>query len=220
MSSEKLDIIDWHTEASAVIEDVKDHVMSIQISEKLITGTFIFSLLSRRETWKIYGFLIIILDVGIYINLQTLEEEKLTCFLDNSGFKIVGLNFDSCDNEDDNAVYETIQSLIQTLSPAYTQSFGNALVDKLSKLSWAVTCKYNFLFKNFMLANIVLPIIKIDCVLASTSASSSTTGISCLTYPDLGLILFWPFFRRSQALECTLLLAEWCSAPLSLPNTI
>lgn len=32
------DNIDWYTEASAIIEDVKDHVNAIAISEKLITG--------------------------------------------------------------------------------------------------------------------------------------------------------------------------------------
>lgn len=38
MSSGHDDVIDWHDEASAVIMDVKDHVKSIAISEKLITG--------------------------------------------------------------------------------------------------------------------------------------------------------------------------------------
>lgn len=75
-------------------------------------------------------------DVGIYINVQTLEGKELTCFLDGSGFKIVGFNFDECDNEDNaEEVFETIYALIQSYSPAYTESFGNALVDKLNKLS-------------------------------------------------------------------------------------
>lgn len=38
MSSVLVDTIDWHTEAEAVIKDVKDHVNTIAISEKLITG--------------------------------------------------------------------------------------------------------------------------------------------------------------------------------------
>lgn len=71
------------------------------------------------------------------MNVKTLEGKELTCFLDSSGFKIVGLNFDSCDNEDgaDDETYETIYALIQSHSPGYTKSFGNALVDKLNKLS-------------------------------------------------------------------------------------
>lgn len=75
-------------------------------------------------------------DVGVYINVQTLEGKELTCFLDGSGFKIVGNNFDNCDNEDNTeGVFETIYALIQSYSPGYTVSFGNALVDKLNKLS-------------------------------------------------------------------------------------
>ncbi|CRK88234.1 CLUMA_CG002015, isoform A [Clunio marinus] len=113
MSVGNEEIIDWQTEATAVINDVKQHVKAIAISEKLIT------------------------DVGIYINLQTLEGKEFTCFLDAAGFKIVGFNYDCCDNEDtcDDTIYETIYALIQSHSPAYTQSFGNALVDKLTKLS-------------------------------------------------------------------------------------
>lgn len=76
------------------------------------------------------------LDVGIYINLKTLEGKELCSFLDGSGFRIVGESFDSCENEDSEKVYETIYALIQCHSPAYTQSFGNALVDKLNELSW------------------------------------------------------------------------------------
>jgi Protein of unknown function (DUF727) len=67
-----------------------------------------------------------------------LEGKELTCFLDSTGFKTVGFSFDSCDfdeSEDTEQVYETIYAFIESHSPAYTQSFGNALVDKLNKLS-------------------------------------------------------------------------------------
>lgn len=66
---------------------------------------------------------------------MTLEGKEMTCFLDDSGFKIVGFNFDSCDIEDNDEIYETIYALIQSHSTGYTKSFGNALVDKLNKLS-------------------------------------------------------------------------------------
>lgn len=42
MAEAQENIIDWHTEASAVIADVKQHVKSIEISEKLITGNLFF----------------------------------------------------------------------------------------------------------------------------------------------------------------------------------
>jgi hypothetical protein len=38
MSQTHENIIDWHSEATAVIKDVKQHVETIEISEKLITG--------------------------------------------------------------------------------------------------------------------------------------------------------------------------------------
>lgn len=40
MSETQENMIDWHTEATAVINDVKQHVETIEISEKLITGKF------------------------------------------------------------------------------------------------------------------------------------------------------------------------------------
>ena len=46
MSAEQDETIDWHDEATAVIKDVKEHVKIIAISEKLITGSMNFSLLS------------------------------------------------------------------------------------------------------------------------------------------------------------------------------
>lgn len=69
--------------------------------------------------------------------MKTLEGNELTCYLDGNGFKIVGLNFDNCDIEDssEEEIYETIYALIQSRSPEYVASFGNALIDKLNKLS-------------------------------------------------------------------------------------
>lgn len=42
MSGGQENIIDWQTEASAIIADVKEHVKVIAISEKLITGSVSF----------------------------------------------------------------------------------------------------------------------------------------------------------------------------------
>ena len=44
MSDIQENTIDWHIEATAVINDVKQHVESIEISEKLITGKKYFPL--------------------------------------------------------------------------------------------------------------------------------------------------------------------------------
>lgn len=108
MASVQEDIIDWHTEATAVIKDVKEHVKHIAISENLITGS------SSFIVWNFVIYDFVSQDVGIYINLQTLEGKELTCFLDGSGFKIVGDGLDSCDNEDNSEeTFETIYALIQ-----------------------------------------------------------------------------------------------------------
>lgn len=57
MSSEQVEFIDWHTEASAVITDVKDHVKTIEISEKLITGIFFIVSRSGLERFMVFlGF--------------------------------------------------------------------------------------------------------------------------------------------------------------------
>lgn len=56
MSTEHEDIIDWHSEALAVINDVKAHVKSISVSEKLITGKFSFLPLSSSEYLYLSSF--------------------------------------------------------------------------------------------------------------------------------------------------------------------
>jgi hypothetical protein len=56
MSVGQENIIDWHTEATAVIADVKQHVKTIEISEKLITG--IFSLYRLKHEFLIAEILI------------------------------------------------------------------------------------------------------------------------------------------------------------------
>lgn len=48
MSTGHDDVIDWHNEACAVIMDVKDHVKTIAISEKLITGKMSFLVCNKK----------------------------------------------------------------------------------------------------------------------------------------------------------------------------
>lgn len=76
-------------------------------------------------------------DIGVYINVKTLEDKEICIYLNSEGFKVVGFSFDCCDNEDDQdneTIYETIYACIQKFSPGYTKSFGDELVNKLKEL--------------------------------------------------------------------------------------
>lgn len=105
------EIIDWQIEATGVINDIKDHVKLAAISDSLVTdGSCVF------------------------INLKTVEEKIFCILLDSKGFKIVSNKFDTCDEDEDEATYETIYALLQKNSEGYIKSFGNSLIDKLEKI--------------------------------------------------------------------------------------
>lgn len=54
------------------------------------------------------------------------------------GFRVVGDSFDDNQEERVSKYYETIYALLDSLSPGYSQSFGEALARKLSSLDQAV----------------------------------------------------------------------------------
>ena len=100
----------WKAEAQAVIEDVKHHVISLEISEE-----------TQSET-------------SIFMNLTTLEGTKLRLMLSLEGFRVTGTIHNSCDVKDEDEVYETIYALLQTHSPKYVNSFAASLVAALNTL--------------------------------------------------------------------------------------
>ncbi|XP_053979952.1 GSK3-beta interaction protein [Hylaeus anthracinus] len=106
-----LDEEQWKHEAQAVINDVKQHVIDIKVSEKL------------RST-----------NQRIYLNLITLEGLKFCIELSAAGFSIVGNQHDDRSNTG-NVHFETPYCLLDSISPEYKNSFGNSLLDKLKKLS-------------------------------------------------------------------------------------
>lgn len=110
--SDEEQIIDWQTEAQSVINDVKTHVSSIQISD----------LLKSDQT-------------KIYLNVVTLESEDYCVRLDREGFIVAGHGKDSQDLEgEETQKYETPYSLLSTISKKFTESFGNRLISELNKL--------------------------------------------------------------------------------------
>ncbi|XP_076660334.1 GSK3-beta interaction protein [Halictus rubicundus] len=106
-----LDKEQWKLEAQAVINDVKQHVADIKLSEKLqSTNQF------------------------IYLNLTTLEGLRFCIELSGAGFSIVGTQHDNTSNVGTER-FETPYSLLDFVSPQYRNSFGNSLLDKLQQLS-------------------------------------------------------------------------------------
>lgn len=99
----------WKLEAQSVINDIKNHVKIVTISETL------------QSTNKC-----------VFFNLKTLENESLCIELSANGFRIVGNLFDHNDiNKSD--YYETPYSLLNKISPMFTASFRDELLEKLSK---------------------------------------------------------------------------------------
>lgn len=100
----------WKIEAQAIINDINGHVKEAVISTKLKCS-----------------------DSHIYINITTLENQLFCVEVSNLGFRIVGSNYDT-KNQFEADYFETPYSLLNIISPLFRDSFGNTLVDKLSKL--------------------------------------------------------------------------------------
>lgn len=102
--------INWPDEAEAVINDIKNHVRNIFISNVLPST-----------------------DLEIYLNCETFEQKRLTIRLSGDGYQIIGNDFNRIDDE--KAVpYETPYALLNQISPGYVESFGNALSAALFNL--------------------------------------------------------------------------------------
>ncbi|XP_076238926.1 GSK3-beta interaction protein [Calliopsis andreniformis] len=114
MTEEEVKVLDeeqWKLEARVIVNDVKQHVTDINVSEKL-TST----------------------NRAIYLNLTTLEGLKFCVELSSAGFTIVGNQHDD-KSSSGNEYFETPYSLLDFVSPQYRSSFGGSLINKLQKLS-------------------------------------------------------------------------------------
>lgn len=107
-----LQTVNWIDEANHVIQDVKDLVQMIQISD------------DQPD------------DKCVYLNLITKERRDYTIKLCELGFCVVSrkINSPNVINESDIVYYETPYSLLSTISNSYCESFGNKLRQKLEKL--------------------------------------------------------------------------------------
>jgi len=105
-----LDEEGWKDEARGVIRDIEAYVTSVSVAENIPST-----------------------NSQIFLNLLTKENNKYTIALSSEGFKVVGYSFDTADI-DGETVYETPYSLLDNLSPAYREAFGNDLTTQLLKL--------------------------------------------------------------------------------------
>jgi hypothetical protein len=100
----------WKTEATAVIQDIQEHVQNVGISDKI------------QST-----------NQCIYINVTTMEGNKYCIQLSANGFRTVGNAYDS-KTEPSNRHFETPYALLNHISPSYRIVFGNSLLKKLEDI--------------------------------------------------------------------------------------
>ena len=77
-------------------------------------------------------------DCQIYLNITTVEDQKITVELSGQGFCIVCQNaYDTIQNQEapPSDYFETPYSLLDKISPGYRKAFGDNLEKALRKLS-------------------------------------------------------------------------------------
>lgn len=108
------ELLNWESEANAIIRDVKDHVADIFVSSAIP---------SNRSQ--------------IFLNVTTLEQERICVRVSCEGFRVVGKDHDRQlpDEELDTETFDTPYALLGQVSNGYTNSFGNCLSNALMKLA-------------------------------------------------------------------------------------
>lgn len=101
--------LDWYAEAKSVIKSERSLLYSIDISP--LTTSY-----------------------GVYLNIETLENQKFCVLLNNRGFRVVAKAFDQ-DNNNSQISYETQSALLSNISKSYCQKFNELVVAKLNKFS-------------------------------------------------------------------------------------
>ncbi|KAB0403345.1 hypothetical protein E2I00_015862, partial [Balaenoptera physalus] len=108
---EGTDMKDMRLEAEAVVNDVLFAVNTMFVSKTLRCA-----------------------DDVAYINVETRERNRYCLELTEAGLRVVGYAFDQVGDHLQTPYHETVYSLLDTLSPAYREAFGNALLQRLEAL--------------------------------------------------------------------------------------
>ncbi|KAJ8797090.1 hypothetical protein J1605_001900 [Eschrichtius robustus] len=78
-----------------------------------------------------------------YIDVETRERKRYCLELTEAGLGVVGCAFDQVDDHLQTPYHETVYSLLDVLSPAYREAFGNALLQRLeTEKGWTVMTKF------------------------------------------------------------------------------
>lgn len=108
---------DWITEAKSVID-----------SERLLLNRIDISSLTASD--------------GVYLNIETLENQSFCVHLNCRGFRVVARDFDQ-DNNISQTFYETQFALLTNISPNYSRRFNELVAAKLQELIGSCKSKDN-----------------------------------------------------------------------------
>eukprot|EP00069_Balaena_mysticetus_P005771 bmy_18228T0 len=120
LKTARSDMKDMRLEAEAVVNDVLFAVNTMFVSKTLCCA-----------------------DDVAYINVETRERNRYCLELTEAGLGVVGCAFDQVDDGLQTPCHETVYSLLDALSPAYREAFGNALLQRIeTEKGWAVMTKF------------------------------------------------------------------------------
>lgn len=107
--------LDWYAEAKSVAESERSLVKYIDTSSLKVSN-------------------------GVYLNIETLENQLFCVLLNNQGFRVVAKAFDQ-DTNDSQTCYETHFALLSNISEGYSRRFNELVTAKLNK--FAELCEDN-----------------------------------------------------------------------------
>lgn len=124
--------IDYQPEDSPVSlfdEDCIDHVKDMRLEAEAVVSDVLFAVSEMYVSSNLDSALAV-----AYINVETREGNRYCLELNEAGLRVVGYAFDQVDESLSTQYFETIYSLLDTLSPGYREAFGNALLQRLERL--------------------------------------------------------------------------------------
>lgn len=105
--------LDWYSEAKSVIDSEISLLNHISISSLVVSD-------------------------GVYLNIETLENQQFCVLLNKQGFRVVAKAFDQ-DTNNSQFTYETHFALLSNISKSYSRRFNELVAVKLNEV--AGSCK-------------------------------------------------------------------------------
>jgi len=141
------DVKDMRLEAEAVVTDVLFAVAEMHVSQSLTSASDVAYI--NVETREGNHYCLELTEAGLRVGGARSETVFGVLFLSLNSFKslqrlmvsnsfllkqVVGYAFDQVNEDLNTPYYETVYSLLDTLSPGYREAFGNALLQRLERL--------------------------------------------------------------------------------------